>query len=471
MQPGQRGLRRGLLQGAWDAVWSTITGLAGLAKLPFDLVFGLVRDLITGTLVGKAKELWDVASQLNPGALLEGAGTLLGLALTDFAAKWNDPDLIKKWNFRGFVVGEAVAQVLLTVFSGGELLAVRALSRVGKLADLIEHLGVMGQLKGAAGALKGGAADAVRGALRGLAAAHAWAATALKIPAEVLVDLSEDAINRLRTLPPWLQERLSQLNVPGLRRALGCASPCMVDIKAVKAYLTEITNQGEIGARLLTTNEKLVEALNLPEWADKTRLLTKLNDHSEILEVIKRAHLTDKDFAKLKDFIGSGRTSMGKRDTYDLFTQYLDALIPAKIGPNIQAFYEFTADLNDYTTRSLKGAMFENFARLYIFPNSAGRAFIRMGGRKFVNSDLFDVAEKAVWDCKNQKSSLSESDIVKYVGVIGKTTDEGQVVESVNFLFPTQSIAELNRDNIIPKGFRVWYLIQKGAEPSLVRLL
>jgi len=100
MQPGQRGLRRGLLQGAWDAVWSTLTGLAGLAKLPFDLVFGLVRDLITGTLVGKAKELWDVASQLNPGALLEGAGTLLGLALTDFAAKWNDSDLIKRWNFR-----------------------------------------------------------------------------------------------------------------------------------------------------------------------------------------------------------------------------------------------------------------------------------------------------------------------------------------------------------------------------------
>ncbi len=112
-----------------------------------------------------------------------------------------------------------------------------------QLADLIEHVGVMGQLREAAGALKGGAADAVRGALRGLAAAHAWAA-ALKIPAEVLVDLSEDAINRLRTLPPWLQERLSQLNVPGLRHVLGCASPCLVNLKEVVAWLTNLAADG-----------------------------------------------------------------------------------------------------------------------------------------------------------------------------------------------------------------------------------
>jgi len=84
----------GLLQGAWDAVWSTITGLAGLVKLPFETVWALARDLITGTLVGKAKELWDAASKLDPGALVGAAGTLLGLALKDVLSKWNDPDVI-----------------------------------------------------------------------------------------------------------------------------------------------------------------------------------------------------------------------------------------------------------------------------------------------------------------------------------------------------------------------------------------
>jgi len=108
-----------LLQGTWDAVWSTLTGLAGLAKLPFETVWALARDLFAGTLVGKAKELWDVASKLNPGELVGAAGTLLGLALTDFAAKWNDPDLIKTWNVRDYVVGEAPVQVLLAVFSAG----------------------------------------------------------------------------------------------------------------------------------------------------------------------------------------------------------------------------------------------------------------------------------------------------------------------------------------------------------------
>ncbi len=47
-------------------------------------------------------------------------------------------------------------------------------------------------------------AEALRGALTGLKGAQEWAATVLKTPAEVLVDLSADAINRLRTLPPWL---------------------------------------------------------------------------------------------------------------------------------------------------------------------------------------------------------------------------------------------------------------------------
>ncbi len=107
----------GLIEGAFNAVWGTLTGLAGLAKLPFDLVVGLVRDLITGTLVGKAQELWDAVTHLDPGRLVGAAGTLLGLALTDFAAKWNDPDLIKKWtlsigDFFYCIITEEVSEVV-----------------------------------------------------------------------------------------------------------------------------------------------------------------------------------------------------------------------------------------------------------------------------------------------------------------------------------------------------------------------
>jgi len=163
----------GLLQGAWDAVWSTVTGLAGLAKLPFEVVWALVRDLLTGTLVGKAGDLWNMVTHLDLGTLLGAARTAVGLALTDVAAKWNDPDVIKRWNVRGFVVGEALVQVLLTVFSGGAFAALKAVSRAGELADLIARVPAVERLVGAAGDLKGAGAEALRGL-----AAHAWAATA-----------------------------------------------------------------------------------------------------------------------------------------------------------------------------------------------------------------------------------------------------------------------------------------------------
>ncbi len=163
----------GLIQGAWDAVWSTLTGLAGLAKLPFEVVWALVRDLLTGTLVGKAGDLWTTVTHLDLGKLLGAAGTAVGLALKDVAAKWNDPDVIKRWNVRGFVVGEALVQVLLTVFSGGAFAALKAVSRAGEVADLIARVPTVERLVGAAGDLKGAGAEALRGL-----AAHAWAATA-----------------------------------------------------------------------------------------------------------------------------------------------------------------------------------------------------------------------------------------------------------------------------------------------------
>jgi len=72
--------------------------------------------------------------------------------------------VIKRWNVRGFVVGEAVVQVLLTFFSGGAFAALKAVSRTGELADLIARVPAVERLVGAAGDLKG--AGAVRAVAR-----------------------------------------------------------------------------------------------------------------------------------------------------------------------------------------------------------------------------------------------------------------------------------------------------------------
>ena len=426
-----------------------------------------MRDLLTGTLVGKAGDLWTTVTHLDLGKLLGAAGTAVGLALKDVAAKWNDPDVIKRWNFRGFVVGEALVQVLLTVFSGGAFAALKAVSRAGELADLIARVPVVERLVGAAGDLKGAGAEALRGALTGLKGAQEWAATVLKIPAEVLVDLSADAINRLRTLPPWLQERLSQLNVPGLRRALGCASPCMVDIKAVRQYLIELAATDETGAHELTTMQQVIDALGLPPGADATKLENKLR-RLDIMDIIREGHLTDKDFAKIRAFIPD-RSKISTKDTYDLFSQYLSAVIPSKFGPDIDKFYTFTSHLTGPSGRSSKGAMFENFARLYLFDDGAERARVIVPDG-FINSDLFEAALGAMWDCKNQETLLSNDLVNKYVGIVGKATDKGYVVRSINFLFPTRTIAEVNRSKLKSLGFKVWYVLQNGATPKRVEL-
>jgi len=212
-------------------------------------VVGLVRDLLTGTLVGKAGELWDMVTHLDLGTLRGAAGTAVGLALKDFAAKWNDPDVIKRWNVRGFVAGEALVQVLLTVFSGGAFAALKAVSRTGELADLIARVPAVERLVGAAGDLKGGVAEALRGALTGLKGAQEWAASVLKIPVGTLVDLSEAAIKQLKTLPSWLQERFSQLNAAAMRWLLGCASPCKVNIKAIREWLLSLSPTEQVGSK------------------------------------------------------------------------------------------------------------------------------------------------------------------------------------------------------------------------------
>ena len=108
--------------------------------------------------------------------------------------------------------------------------------------------------------------------------------------------------------------------------------------------------------------------------------------------------------------------------------------------------------------------MFENFARLYLFGDkSIGRATIQMADQDVIG-DVFDEATGDLWECKNQKSRLAKSLIDKYVGVIGRKTTTGQAVRSINFLFPTHALAELNEAGLSGRGFKVWYVLQEGQE-------
>lgn len=124
---------------------------------------------------------------------------------------------------------------------------------------------------------------------------------------------------------------------------LDCASPCLVKIEEVRAYLENLAAEGvRVGERLLTTPEKVIETLGLPTSVDTSLILEKLGRSDlDVLGVIRRAHLTDKDFAKLRDFVPESRRSMNDVAAYDLFSHYLSALLPSKIGPHIAEFIEY----------------------------------------------------------------------------------------------------------------------------------
>ncbi|HBE21690.1 MAG TPA: hypothetical protein DDW51_29865, partial [Cyanobacteria bacterium UBA11367] len=82
----------GLLNGALESLWDTLVGFKDLAVLAWEIV----ESLFKGTILADAKQLWDSLSQLNLEQLIEAG-------IEHLAEKWNQPDLLKRWHFRGWL--------------------------------------------------------------------------------------------------------------------------------------------------------------------------------------------------------------------------------------------------------------------------------------------------------------------------------------------------------------------------------
>lgn len=119
----------GLLHGALESLWDVLVGLKDLAVMLWDIL----KSLVTGNLVSDAKELWEQLKNLDWGALVEGW-------LDRFAERWNAPDLLARWHFRGWVVGYAIMEVLLLVFSGGVIQGIKWIGKASKAAKIIAGL-------------------------------------------------------------------------------------------------------------------------------------------------------------------------------------------------------------------------------------------------------------------------------------------------------------------------------------------
>jgi hypothetical protein len=142
--------------------------------------------------------------------------------------------------FKGLMeTAKTAALVGRTAGEGGELLlrnadeAVEVLRKGGN--EIAEGLG--DRMAKDAIEARGSIWKRIGTPFKALNEAKEWAESTLRLSKATLKDLSLEAINRLRTLPDWMLDRLRQFSSAVKRFILGCSSSCKVDIEKIKAFL------------------------------------------------------------------------------------------------------------------------------------------------------------------------------------------------------------------------------------------
>ncbi|HEX8536616.1 MAG TPA: hypothetical protein VF664_04080, partial [Cystobacter sp.] len=133
---GRAALEAGLLHGAFEAVWDVLAGIGDLVGM----VWSAIKSLFNGELFSFLGELWNWVEKLSLTELLRegleaflGAVELIKKGIDDFLTRWKHENFLRKWHFRGWVVGYAIAEILMAVFSGG----VAVLAWTGKLGQVL----------------------------------------------------------------------------------------------------------------------------------------------------------------------------------------------------------------------------------------------------------------------------------------------------------------------------------------------
>jgi hypothetical protein len=119
----------GLIHGALESLWDVLVGLKDLVVMVWDIL----KSLFTGNLLTDAKALWEQLKNLDWGALVQGW-------LDHFLERWNAPGLLARWHFRGWVIGYAIMEVLLLVFSEGVIAGIKWIGKASKVAKVIATL-------------------------------------------------------------------------------------------------------------------------------------------------------------------------------------------------------------------------------------------------------------------------------------------------------------------------------------------
>ncbi|WP_302052641.1 peptidoglycan-binding protein [Corallococcus exiguus] len=122
---GNLAFSAGLIHGALESVWDLLTGLIDLPEL----VWKLVYSLLSGEILSDLKGLWDLAASLNLKTLTEAG-------IQALSNRWNDPNLLRREHFRGWLIGYVIVEIVLAVATAGAAI-VKWAGKAGKLGKLL----------------------------------------------------------------------------------------------------------------------------------------------------------------------------------------------------------------------------------------------------------------------------------------------------------------------------------------------
>jgi hypothetical protein len=267
------------------------------------------------------------------------------------------------------------------------------------------------------------------------------------------------------------------MNEAGMRAALGCASPCRVDLDEIRRFLTEMTERGVPRGATLTTTADIVAAL--PADVINVELITsKLAKHPSLRAAISASGMTAQDFGALRRFTSAADLANAET-AYETFTRYLSMVAANRAGNDLNELNRIAAAMTAAQRRgpavSLKGSMFEAWARLHIsdFASTSGfeRLSTTVGGRPLI-ADRWIPARGEIWDFKHYTSTRS-GDLVRagpagrYVSLLGQQF-EGHTVTSINYVFPSLEVALANRRRLVAQGLEAINVHYVGANNALV---
>ena len=137
---GIGGFVAGLVEGFVTSIADVFIGIYEMIKS----IISFVIDLISGEAIKAAEEFYDIVKEMSAGELFkmlkEALVQMISSSVEEFSNKWNSNNTYNQWNFRGYVIGYILAELLMIIFTAGTATTAKWLGKLGKIGEKLAKI-------------------------------------------------------------------------------------------------------------------------------------------------------------------------------------------------------------------------------------------------------------------------------------------------------------------------------------------